>query len=195
MRNIVVDWLIEVADRLGISPSAFILSIYLFDIYLCKVKLTKNMLQLLGIVTMKIASMSRDVYIVHDNDLMIISAKAYSSTQFDELLKSVLTTVDYNLIIYTEYDYLIMLLDDHPIFNSSDRQTMINICKLISYYIEFRSFTPYDIASNIIEYMYIYNSHNTSYMEVTYNAIIQHIDDIIDNEYRYKIKSVINLML
>ena len=73
MRSILVDWLIDVHVKFKLSDNTLYLAINIMDRFLCKTKLSRKKLQLLGVSAMMIACKLEEIYAPEIKDFVYIS--------------------------------------------------------------------------------------------------------------------------
>lgn len=62
MRNILFNWLIEIHEKFNLKSRTLFLTVNIFDWYLEKHNVTWDKLQLIGVVSLIIASKFEDIY-------------------------------------------------------------------------------------------------------------------------------------
>ena len=77
MREILVDWLIEVHLKFKLLPETLYLTVNLIDRYLEKQNVLRNKLQLVGVTAMLIASKYEEIYPPIVTDFVYITDNAY----------------------------------------------------------------------------------------------------------------------
>ena len=78
MRAILVDWLVDVHLKYKCAPETLYLAVNLLDRYLYKVPVEKRKLQLVGCVSMMLASKFEDINPPDVRDFVHISANTYT---------------------------------------------------------------------------------------------------------------------
>lgn len=78
MRDVLVDWLVEVHHRFELIQETLHLTTHLLDRYLSKVPVTKDNVQLVGITAMMVAAKYEEMYPPELNDYVYITDNAYS---------------------------------------------------------------------------------------------------------------------
>jgi len=97
MRAILVDWLVEVHRMFKLLPETLYLGISLIDRFLSIKQISRDMLQLVGITCMLIASKYEEIYAPECNDFVYISDGAYTKQQILLMEQTVLNTLNFNI--------------------------------------------------------------------------------------------------
>jgi len=97
MREILVDWLIEVHLKFKLQPETLYLTIYFVDRFLAKQVIPRTRLQLVGCTAMLLASKYEEIYAPEVNDFVAISDKAYTREQILQYEQIMLQTLEFNL--------------------------------------------------------------------------------------------------
>jgi len=97
MRAILVDWLVEVHRMFKLLPETLFLSVAMIDRYLSLKQISQDMLQLVGITSMLIASKYEEIYAPECNDFVYISDGAYTKQQILNMEQTILNTLNFNI--------------------------------------------------------------------------------------------------
>jgi cyclin B len=97
MRAILVDWLVEVHRMFKLLPETLFLSVAMIDRYLSMKQISQDMLQLVGITSMLIASKYEEIYAPECNDFVYISDGAYTKQQILHMEQTILNTLNFNI--------------------------------------------------------------------------------------------------
>lgn len=97
MRAILVDWLVEVHRMFKLLPETLYLSVAMIDRYLSMKQISQDMLQLVGITSMLIASKYEEIYAPECNDFVYISDGAYTKQQILNMEQTILNTLNFNI--------------------------------------------------------------------------------------------------
>lgn len=85
MRNILIDWLIEVHQKFKLLPETLFLTVNIIDRFLSRRAINPNKLQLVGITSMFIAAKYEEVFAPSINQFVYISDGSYT---YDEIIKA-----------------------------------------------------------------------------------------------------------
>ncbi|XP_042480256.1 G2/mitotic-specific cyclin S13-7-like [Macadamia integrifolia] len=110
MREILVDWLIEVHHKFELRPETLYLTLYIVDQFLSMESVIRRELQLVGIVSMLIASKYEEIWAPEVNDFICISDKAYTREQVLVMEKKILGRLQWSLTVPTPYVFLVRFL-------------------------------------------------------------------------------------
>lgn len=119
MRNILIDWLIEIHYKFQLNNETLWLTCNILDRYLEKKILTikRNMLQLIGITSFFIACKLIESRSPSVKDCVIFTNNTYSNSEIISMEFNILTTLNYKLIVPTSYHYIVRLFNYINNFN------------------------------------------------------------------------------
>lgn len=111
MRSILIDWLVEVHHKFKLQRSTLYLCVNIIDRYLTKVAILRGKLQLVGVTAMFIACKFEEVYPPEVRDFVYITDHAYSREEVLRMETSILTELNYEILVPTQYHFLSRYLD------------------------------------------------------------------------------------
>lgn len=97
MRNILVDWLIQVQSRFNLLQETLYLTVYLIDRFLSKHDVARGELQLVGVTAMLLASKYEEMYAPEIGDFVYITDNAYSKAKIRAMELKMLKACDFDL--------------------------------------------------------------------------------------------------
>jgi cyclin B len=107
MRNILVDWLVDVHRKFKLFPSTLFLTLNLLDRYLSKKKnMHRTKLQLLGCVCLWIASKYHEIYAPAKEDFVYISDNAFTVQNMMDFEIHLFQLLQITLTVPTVYSYI-----------------------------------------------------------------------------------------
>ncbi|XP_063993788.1 G2/mitotic-specific cyclin-B3 [Diachasmimorpha longicaudata] len=106
MRSLLVDWMVEVQESFELNHETLYLAVKLVDLYLTKVTVGKETLQLLGAASLFIASKFDERIPPMIEDFLYICDGAYSQRELIRMEMNVLKIVDFDLGIPLSYRFL-----------------------------------------------------------------------------------------
>ncbi|XP_076242603.1 cyclin B3 [Calliopsis andreniformis] len=106
MRALLVDWMVEVQESFELNHETLYLAVKLVDLYLTKVTVGKETLQLLGAACLFIASKYDERIPPMVEDFLYICDGAYTQRELIRMEMSVLKVVDFDLGIPLSYRFL-----------------------------------------------------------------------------------------
>ncbi|XP_059169977.1 G2/mitotic-specific cyclin-B3-like [Physella acuta] len=106
MRSILVDWMVEIQENFELNHETLYLAVKLTDIYLSRVKVDKDVLQLVGAAAVFIASKFDERCPPLIEDFTYICDNAFDRDQFIHMEMEVLRKVDFDLGIPISYRFL-----------------------------------------------------------------------------------------
>jgi len=99
MREILVDWLVEVHLKFKLRPETLFLTINLIDRFLERRAVSRTKLQLVGCTAMLIASKYEEIYAPEVRDFVYISDKAYTRDQILAMESIMLNTLGFHVTV------------------------------------------------------------------------------------------------
>ncbi|XP_053998117.1 G2/mitotic-specific cyclin-B3 [Hylaeus anthracinus] len=106
MRALLIDWMVEVQESFELNHETLYLAVKLVDLYLTKVTVGKETLQLLGAASLFIASKYDERIPPMVEDFLYICDGAYTQRELIRMEMSVLKVVDFDLGIPLSYRFL-----------------------------------------------------------------------------------------
>ncbi|XP_051155373.1 G2/mitotic-specific cyclin-B3 [Leptopilina boulardi] len=106
MRSLLVDWMVEVQESFELNHETLYLAVKLVDLYLTKVTVGKETLQLLGAASLFIASKFDERIPPMVEDFLYICDGAYTQKELLRMEMNILKIVDYDLGIPLSYRFL-----------------------------------------------------------------------------------------
>ena len=106
MRAILVDWLIEVHYKFKLNPETLFITVNIIDRYLSKAVVKRQLLQLVGVTAMLIASKYEDIYPPPIGDFVYITDNAYTQQDILEMEHDILRTLEFNVTFPSAYLFL-----------------------------------------------------------------------------------------
>lgn len=106
MRALLVDWMVEVQESFELNHETLYLAVKLVDLYLSKVTVGKETLQLLGAASLFVASKYDERIPPMIDDFLYICDGAYSQRELIRMEMSVLKVIDFDLGIPLSYRFL-----------------------------------------------------------------------------------------
>jgi len=152
MRSILVDWLVEVADEYNLKPSTLHLSISTIDRVLCKRRVSRGNLQLVGCACMLLAGKYEEIYPPSVEDYAYISDNTYTAPQVLEEEKCVLNDIEYVLTVPTAHTFLTRFLQAAHATTEQEYLAQY-FAEIILVHMEFLEFKPSVCAATAVYYM------------------------------------------
>lgn len=106
MRRILVDWLLKVHGKFKLLPETLYLTINIIDRYLSSEKVTRKVLQLIGVTAMHIACKYEEIYPPEASDFVYITDNAYSKKELLDTEYKILKILNFNLTFVSAYRHL-----------------------------------------------------------------------------------------
>lgn len=99
MREILIDWLVEVHLKFKLRPETIYLTVNVIDRFLERRAVSRTKLQLVGCTAMFIASKYEEIYAPEVKDFVYISDKAYTRDQILAMESIMLNTLGFHLTV------------------------------------------------------------------------------------------------
>ena len=106
MRAILVDWMVEVQESFELNHETLYLAVKLVDLYLTKVQITRDILQLVGSTSLFIACKFDERIPPYADDFLFICDNAYKKEQLFAMEIKILKTIGFDLGIPLSYRFL-----------------------------------------------------------------------------------------
>jgi len=106
MREILVDWMVEVQLKFRLKEETLFLSIHLLDRFLERRLVGRTKLQLVGCTALLLAAKYEEIYSPEVADFVAISDKAYSREQILAMEGIMLTALNFNLTVPLPINFL-----------------------------------------------------------------------------------------
>jgi cyclin B len=106
MRQILVDWLVEVHLKFKLLPETLFLTVNLIDRFTKFKQVKRNDYQLLGVTAMLVACKYEEIYAPEIRDFIYMTDKAYSKEQILLMERDILQTLDFNITAPSPYRFL-----------------------------------------------------------------------------------------
>lgn len=106
MREILIDWLVEVVARFRLQTETMFLSVALLDRFLASKAVGRKKLQLVGCVALLLASKYEEIYTPEINDFLIISDHAYERDHILHMESIMLNSLNFQLTQVTSLRFL-----------------------------------------------------------------------------------------
>ncbi|XP_050909078.1 G2/mitotic-specific cyclin S13-7 [Lathyrus oleraceus] len=151
MREILIDWLIEVHRKFKLMPETFYLTLNIVDRFLSMKVVPRKELQLVGISSMLIASKYEEIWAPEVTDFVCISDNAYVREQVLVMEKTILGNLEWYLTVPTPYVFLVRYIKAST---PSDKQmgNMVNFLDELSmmHYVTVSSYSPSMIGASAV---------------------------------------------
>jgi Cyclin, N-terminal domain/Cyclin, C-terminal domain len=106
MRAILVDWIVEVHLQFECVPETLHLAVNIIDRYLTNVAVTRNVLQLVGITALLLASKYEDIYPPEVKNCVAICQPTFTVQQVLDMEADMLGELSFNLTVPTGHPFL-----------------------------------------------------------------------------------------
>jgi cyclin B len=106
MRAILVDWLVDVHLKFKLLPETLYLAASLIDRFLDQKTVTRQKLQLVGVVAMFIGAKYEEICPPEIKDFIYISANTYTKDEIMRMELLMLTSLGFNITVPTAYPFI-----------------------------------------------------------------------------------------
>nr|XP_031314572.1 cyclin N-terminal domain-containing protein 2 isoform X3 [Camelus dromedarius] len=97
MRALVVDWLVQVHEYLGLEGDTLYLAVHLLDSYLCAGRVRLHRLQLLGVACLFLACKMEECVLPESASLCLLGAGSFSRAELLRAERRILSRLDFRL--------------------------------------------------------------------------------------------------
>lgn len=121
MRKIVSDWMLEVCEEQQCQSEVFHLAINYMDRFLSKVNIKKNQFQLIGAISMFLASKFKETCPLPADHLVIYTDYSTTTREITQWEMLVLDVLEWDLSAVTPYsilDHILRSIKFDPVFNA-----------------------------------------------------------------------------
>ncbi|VDO93009.1 unnamed protein product [Soboliphyme baturini] len=115
MRTILIDWIVDVALEYHLNQETLFLSVAYIDMFLSKVAVTKDRLQLVGTTSVMIASKYEEIYPPELKDFVYITDNTYSKEEVLNMERIILDTLRFDMAVPTANAFLVYFLKACPV--------------------------------------------------------------------------------
>jgi cyclin B len=106
MRTILLDWIVDIHLKFKMFPQTLFIVTAIIDKYLSIRTVRKEELQLVGSAALLIAAKYEETYQVPEsNELVSLSAKAFTKSELLKMEADIVKALDFNLIFNTPYHF------------------------------------------------------------------------------------------
>ena len=106
MREILIDWLVEVHMKFKLQTETLYLCVYLIDKFLERRAVLKTKLQLVGCTALLLAAKYEEIYAPEVMDFVHIADKTYTKEQILQMESIMLTALSFNITTASSYRFL-----------------------------------------------------------------------------------------
>jgi len=105
MREILIDWIIEVHMKFNLTPVTLYMTVQLIDRFLARKQVSRSKLQLVGITAMLIASKFEEIYPPEVKDFVYISDKAYTVEEITKMERAMLNALKFEIVFPSVHSF------------------------------------------------------------------------------------------
>ena len=105
MREILVDWIIEVHMKFNLLPVTLYMTHQIIDRFLSKKQVSRSKLQLVGITAMLIASKFEEIFPPEVKDFVYISDKAYTPEEIIKMERAILNALKFEIVFPSVHSF------------------------------------------------------------------------------------------
>lgn len=106
MRQILIDWLLDVHKRFRLVPETIHITVNIIDRYLMKRQVTRDQLQLLGVTALHIAGQYEEIGPPSLSDLVYTTDSAYTAPDILRMQTSILSELEFSFTFPTALSFL-----------------------------------------------------------------------------------------
>merc|ERR1711990_77848 len=105
MREILMDWIVEVHMKFDLMPVTLYMTVQIIDRFLSKKQVSRSKLQLVGITAMFIASKFEEIYPPEVRDFVYISDKAYTGEEIIKMERAILNALKFEIVFPSVHSF------------------------------------------------------------------------------------------
>uniref|UniRef100_A0A7S1VC62 G2/mitotic-specific cyclin-B3 n=1 Tax=Grammatophora oceanica TaxID=210454 RepID=A0A7S1VC62_9STRA len=106
MREILIDWLVEVHTKFRLFPQTLYLAVNILDRYCSKVQVERNKLQLVGVTALLLACKYEEIYPPEIRDCVYMTDRSYTRQSVLDMEQSIVASLQFRLTVPTGYAFL-----------------------------------------------------------------------------------------
>ncbi|XP_053678226.1 G2/mitotic-specific cyclin-B3 [Anopheles nili] len=106
MRSLLIDWMIEIQETFELNHETLYLAVKIVDMYLSRVMLPREKLQLVGVACMLMSSKVDERASPTVDDYVYLCDSAYQRSELLQMERSIFKTINYDLSIPLSYTFL-----------------------------------------------------------------------------------------
>ena len=99
VRSILIDWLLDVHNKLNFKEETLYMTIYLIDSFLAKKFIERKKFQLLGVASLLIATKFNEIYVRKIADYALLTANTYTINDILNMEKEITKTLNFNFLV------------------------------------------------------------------------------------------------
>ena len=165
MRSILIDWLIDVHNKLNFKEETLYITIYIIDSYLSKKSIERKRFQLLGTTALLIATKLNEIYCRRIIDYVLLTDNAYTKDDIKRMEEEIVKTLNFNFLIPSPLSFFEIII---KILGISEDKDLYNLGEFLlqTFLIDFRSlYYSYSIIAYAICYiiMKLYKMKNNQF--------------------------------
>ena len=163
MRLLLINWLSEIHSRFLLQPETLFLAVNILDRYLAEFICSSRKLQLVGIVSLWLASKFEEIYYISLTDLLHLCSNVYTKEDVLLMERNILKMLDYRLCTCSSYRLALLICAKMNVTKSQ-----INLVQ-------------YLLVVSLISYNMIkYNSNTTANAAIYLMCSIENIENSIE---------------
>jgi len=200
MRTILIDWLVDVHLKFKLLPETLYLAVDSIDRFLDRKVVSRQKLQLVGVVAMLLAAKYEEIYPPEVKEFIYIAANTYTREDILRMERLMFATLDFNITVPTVYAFFkralhVMEAD----VKTGQMAQYLSELSLLDY--KFLQYNPSLVGASVV---YLANKflssnepwspvmqHYTGYTVLDMEACCQHLITTVQNAGLQKTKAVL----
>jgi hypothetical protein len=106
VRAILIDWLINIHGKFKLLPETLFITINLIDRYLSVNRIEKDIIQLVGVAALLIATKYEEIYPPTVKDFIYVTKNAYKRSEILDMERHILFTLEFEVQETSSYRFL-----------------------------------------------------------------------------------------
>ena len=165
MREILVEWLVEIHFKFHLLPETLFLTINIMDRYLQKIKIKRKNLQLVGIASLLIACKYEEIYVPNLKLFVYVTDKAYEKEQLLQMENEILRNLDFDLTYPSPLRFLEILCVKLNYFSEEEKIIVLKMMYLLELTFIRINFYKYTKIELIIACCVLSNKNKNDFLE------------------------------
>ena len=165
MREILVEWLVEIHFKFHLLPETLFLTINIMDRYLQKIKIKRKNLQLVGIASLLIACKYEEIYVPNLKLFVYVTDKAYEKEQLLQMENEILRNLDFDLTYPSPLRFLEILCVKLNYFSEEEKIIVLKMMYLLELTFIRVNFYKYTKIELIIACCVLSNKNKNDFLE------------------------------
>ena len=167
MRIILIDWILEVTNKLKFKENTFFITTYIIDAYLSKKFIPRKKFQLLGVTALYISTKLNEIFSGKAKDYAFITDNAFNEKEILDMETDIAKTIEFNFLVPNSLSFFEIILNKFDIdkdLSKSHLGKFLIKCFLMSSKSFNYNYSTISIATFYLIMEILENDHNKSHI-------------------------------